>query len=253
MKKFSLKKVETNFLEAVTNRVEDPVVKERLVYLFEWYTRKAQHNKFWYNLTRFVTYLIPCLITLISVFASIIAGDGKWAIATVATLSAALVGIHHLVDHFRFYENWIRYRDTAEKLKREAELFLNRCDPYNKSKTENWKRFSTRIERITKAEISSWENLQEESYRPFKDENQAAIQQSSAGSGVNQPNPAPNALGAIPEDSPVIDLLGDDSELPSPLDAPDPEEGAPSVLDVLGPELEEPEPLAASEPQTEAK
>ena len=249
MKKFPLKKVETNFLKAVTKRIEDPVVNERLVYLFEWYTRKAQRNKFWYNLTRFVTYLIPCLITLISVFASIIAGDGKWAIATVASLSAALVGIHHLVDHVRFYENWIRYRDTAEKLKREAEYFLNRCSPYNKTKTENWKRFSARIERITKAEISSWENLQEESYRPFKDENQAAIQQSSAGNGLNQPNPAPNVPGAGPEDPAVIDLLGDDSELPSPLDAPDPEEGAPSVLDVLGPEPEELEP-EEPEPQT---
>lgn len=183
----SLKLVEKNFLAAVCARIDDPVVNERVSYLFTWYSRKAQHNKHWYNWTRFITYLIPCLITLISVYASIIEGNGKWAIAVTATLSAALVGIHHVVDHFRFYENWIRYRGTAEKLKREAELFLNRVDPYNKSVTENRKRFAAKIERVTKTEIDGWENLQEESHKPFRDENQAALQNGQIANGGSQP------------------------------------------------------------------
>lgn len=178
--KSSLKKVELEFLRNVCEKVDDPIVNPRLCYLFEWYTRKAQHNKRWYNWTRFITYLIPCLITLISVYAAFIQGDSKWAIAVTATLSAALVGIHHVIDHFRFYENWVRYRGTAEKLKTEAELYLNHCAPYNKgSAKENKQRFANRVERITKAELANWENLLEESHKPFKEENHAALQTGS--------------------------------------------------------------------------
>lgn len=176
MKKQSLNLVEREFLDAVCVKIADPVVNERLVYLLEWYTRKAQFNKHWYNASRFLTYLFPCLITLISVPVSIIQSNSRWAIAVVAVISATLVVIHHIVDHYRFYENWMRYRGTAEKLKREAELFLNRCESYNKTPEENLRRFAGKIERIAKAEIDAWENLQDESYKPFQNENQAALQ-----------------------------------------------------------------------------
>ena len=175
-KRRALNKVEQAFLEAVCKRIDEPVINARLCYLFEWYTRKAQHNKRWYNCTRFITYLIPCLITLISVYAASMEGSSKWAIAVTATLSAILVGIHHVIDHFRFYENWVRYRGTAEKLKTEAELFLNRCSPYNKGVKDSKLRFAAKIERIAKAELDNWENLVEESHKPFRDENHAALQ-----------------------------------------------------------------------------
>ena len=77
-------------------------------------------------------------------------------------------------------------RGAAEKLKREAELFLNRCEPYQRSSAESKKRFANRIERIAKDEILSWENLQEESYKPFKDETQSALQSGGSPAALNQ-------------------------------------------------------------------
>lgn len=211
MKKQTLSTVEKTFLDAVCAKINNPVVNERLVYLLEWYTRKAQFNKHWYNGTRFFTYLVPCLITLISVPVSIIQENSKWAIAVVAVLSAGLVVLHHTVDHYRFYENWIRYRGTAEKLKREAELFLNHCESYNKTEAENIKRFAAKIERIAKAEIDAWENLQDESYRPFQTENQAALQ-----TGKNQ--------NGLPKTVTILGVAESSAEeLPEPEEPFDPE------------------------------
>ncbi len=214
----SLNQVEQEFLNALCEKVDDPLINSRLCYLFEWYTRKSQHNKRWYNWTRFITYLIPCLVTLISVYAAFIQGDSKWAIAVTATFSAALVGIHHVVDHFRFYENWVRYRSTAELLKSEAELFLNRCSPYNKGNAKELKqRFAAKIERITKDELHNWENLLDESHRPFKDENQAALQPSPGIPGSGQlPNGAqelsPLSTLSAPEELTILAADGEYAE-----------------------------------------
>lgn len=179
--KQSLKDLEQSFLSAICRELEDRIIKTRLSYLLDWYTRKAQRNKFWYNWCRFISYLVPCLITLVSVYGSVFDADhSKWAILTTATLSAFLVALHHVIDHYRFYENWVRYRDTAEKLKTETELFLNHCEPYNKKdKQKNQLNFAAKIEFYSSSELAGWENLLDESYRPFREQTQAALQNSS--------------------------------------------------------------------------
>lgn len=230
-KRRALNKVEQAFLEAVCKRIDEPVINARLCYLFEWYTRKAQHNKRWYNCTRFITYLIPCLITLISVYAASMEGSSKWAIAVTATLSAILVGIHHVIDHFRFYENWVRYRGTAEKLKTEAELFLNRCSPYNKGVKDSKLRFAAKIERIAKAELDNWENLVEESHKPFRDENHAALQTGGHPAEANQTTLSAQETPVLPcvllaeaeQTEPEEEDYTDPDNEPEPEDEPEPE------------------------------
>ena len=175
-RKRSLRKLEQEFLETLCQGVTDEVLHTRLSYLLEWYTRKAQGNKHWYNVTRIITYAIPCAITLVSVFASMQEGDVKWAIGVTATLSAILVAMHHVIDHYRFYENWTRYRSTAEKLKEQAELYLNRAKPYDKAtRQENRVLLARKMESLASSELSSWANLLEESHRTLREENQNAI------------------------------------------------------------------------------
>ena len=217
-RKQSLNELEQSFLAAICRELDDETVRTRLSYLLEWYTRKAQFNKFWYNCCRFVTYLIPCLITLVSVFGSVFDSDNsKWAILTTATLSAFLVAIHHVIDHYRFYENWVRYRDTAEKLKTETEYFLNHCEPYNKKdRQKNYLKFAARIEYFSSAELASWENLLDESYRTFQEENQAALQNSLHAVG----SVSLNALD-VEELSGDELSLGDEAAAPEALAAPE--------------------------------
>lgn len=189
MKENSLKELESEFLQSVSARFEPSAAKERIEYLFTWYSRKARFHKRWYNWTRFFTYLIPCLITLVSVYASV-CKKSDCALIAIATLSTILVGVHHIIDHFRFYENWIRYRSTVEKLKREAENFLSGYAPYTRpeDKADELKKinriFARNVEKIAMNELDNWENLQDESYKSLKEALDAALRYNS-GSGSN--------------------------------------------------------------------
>lgn len=165
---FSSKESEEQaFLQQLAEEIDDPIIKLRLNYLFQWYTQKAQHNKRLYNFTRFFTYLIPCVVTIVGIVAVSI--EGVWGLYVTTILSTMLIGINHMIDHFRFYENWVRYRSAAEQLKRHTELFVNGCEPYKKAcEEENREAFVLNVESIAAAELLSWENLQSESFQSYK-------------------------------------------------------------------------------------
>lgn len=155
---------EQEFLDSICKKVEDETISARLRYLFDWYEAKAVQNRKNYNLFRTLTYLLPCLITLTSVYIFIF--QDHWGSTVSATISVALAFINHRIDHYRYYENMVRYRNTAEKLKRETELYLNHCLPYSGIDEEKNRRlFAFNIEYYASVELASWENLQAESYR----------------------------------------------------------------------------------------
>ena len=161
-----MKEFEKEFLISACDRITNEVVKERLNYLFKWYTRKAEENKWRYNLYRTVSYALPCMITLVSIYSFLF--KVNWVSIISATISVVLTFVSHRADHYRYYENWVRYRNTAEQLKRQTELFLNRCEPYdNKKDGENEKLLASNIEAIAAEELSSWENLQLDSYHSY--------------------------------------------------------------------------------------
>ena len=179
------KKAEYEFLATLGGKITDETIQFRLNYLLKWYTRKAQHNKLWYNLTRFITYLIPCIITVIGIIAA--SNQGIWGIYATTILSAVLICLRHVIDHFRFYENWVRYRSTAELLKRHAELYLGHCEPYkNATAGENIELFITEMEYFAAAELINWESLQSESFQSFKDTNKNSNNSNSS----NPPQPS---------------------------------------------------------------
>ncbi len=195
--------VERDFLNTLCQSVTPEVVHTRLSYLLEWYSRKAQRNKHCYNITRIFSYAIPCVISLISVYA---AGQDKpeavkAAVTATAALSALLVALHHLIDHYRYYENWIRYRRSAELLKEQAELYLNRSRPYNSKNSEkNALQLAQNIEAVAKDELKEWVSLRWESHQTLSQDNQSAIHtaehSSAAGAAAQeaeQPEESPEA------------------------------------------------------------
>lgn len=212
-----LNHVEQTFLDSVCKEIKDPVINSRVSYLFKWYTRKAQRNKLWYHITRFITYLIPCLITLISVFVTAKSGENcdNHGVVWIAVLSAVLAVIHHIIDHFRFYENWIRYRTTVEYLKEEAELFLNGCKPYKQStqsakdggvqaeKTKEERLFAQRIEALTKNELQDWTALRKKSHRTLEEESQANLHNSGTQSRGGASSAAASDSAAAGEAEPA--------------------------------------------------
>ena len=166
--KRKVKEFEKNFLVSTGDKIKNPVIKERLHYLFAWYSRKADRNKMFYNLNRTVSYLLPCLITLVGVYAIFFENTlSRWPSIITATISVILTFINHRADHYRFYENWVRYRNAAEQLKRNAELYLTGCEPYDNADADNEKLFASTIEQIAADELSNWETLESDSYHSF--------------------------------------------------------------------------------------
>ena len=96
----SKKTEEQDFLHQLAEEIADPKIQLRLKYLFNWYTQKAQHNKRLYNFTRFFTYLIPCVVTVVGIVAVSI--EGVWGLYVTTILSTMLIGVNHMIDHFRF-------------------------------------------------------------------------------------------------------------------------------------------------------
>ena len=155
---------ELAYIRALCNGVQDENVSRRLCYLLTWYHEKAQHNRRAYHRFRSLGSLLPGIITLLSLL-SLHIGDS--IIGTImAAISILITLINHRMEHYRYYENWIRYRSAAEQLKREAQLFLTGCEPYSGNGEESdQRRFMKTIETITLRELATWENLQSENQR----------------------------------------------------------------------------------------
>ncbi len=179
-------KEEYAFLASLGKKFTNETIQFRLDYLLRWYTRKAQHNKGWYNVTRIITYVIPCIITVIGIIAA--ARKEMWGLYTTTILSAVLIAVRHVIDHYRFYDNWVRYRSTAELLKHHAELYLGHCDPYKAdSQEESDEIFITEMEGFAHAELIDWQNLQAESYQAYKD----TVKNSNNENPTDKPDPTP--------------------------------------------------------------
>ena len=169
---------EQKYLESLCDLVEDKVIAARLRYLFDWYERKANENRKRYNLFRALSYLLPCLITLTSLY--VVFFGELWGSTISATISVALAFVNHQVDHYRYYENMVRYRSTAEKLKRETSLYLNGCAPYDGNQAANRRAFAYNIEQYSAAELAGWENLQAESYLSGKEAQKELLEAATA-------------------------------------------------------------------------
>lgn len=172
-------------------RVRNPLLSDRLYYLLIWYGWKAEYNKLRYNLYRTLTSVLLGLISILSVCAVF------WTekIISIATVSVCVIItlMNQRTDQYRYYENWVRYRSVAEKLKREAHLFLNSCEPYADGKPEeNERRFALAMEDLVSEESANWQSLYEDSFQKY----QRMREQTAQMSQFNNASHISNASGA---------------------------------------------------------
>lgn len=126
-------------------------LKTRLEEEILWYDRKSVANKKWNILCRIIEIVCAALIPFLAGYArqgpsylSITIGGLGVAVAVSAGVSALL----------KFQEQWIKYRTTAESLKKEKYLFLTKVEPYN---TDNpLSVFVQRVETLVSQENTNW-------------------------------------------------------------------------------------------------
>ncbi|MFZ4525704.1 MAG: DUF4231 domain-containing protein [Chlorobium sp.] len=125
-------------------------VEQRLEDQIKWYSKESSHCKVLYRRLRFIEIVAAAIIPLLSgiskelLYGNLIIGSLGMLIA----IAAATGGL------FKYHENWIQYRATAEALKHEKFLFLGQSTPYNGD--DAFQFLVQHVERLISKENSNW-------------------------------------------------------------------------------------------------
>ena len=103
-------------------------LKQRLQDQIDWYDKKSQHNQRWHKKLKAVEILMAASIPFLVGYITETAPGMKFIVGFLSVIVAAIAG---LVGLYKFQENWIEYRTTAESLKHEKYLYLTKTGPYD--------------------------------------------------------------------------------------------------------------------------
>ena len=114
----------------------------------EWYSKRASQYRFYHISSR-------VLIIVFSALTAFIAGQAitekDLIIAIVSSLVVIITAISELM---KFKEQWTEYRSTAERMKKEINLFETSTLPYNSETGFNL--FVQNFENIKEKEHQNW-------------------------------------------------------------------------------------------------
>jgi hypothetical protein len=129
---------------------EEEYIDSRLDEQIKWYSQKSAINQKYYKRLKLIEITAATLIPFLSGFSTQIPYV-QWVIALLGVIIAIVAGMESL---YKFQENWITYRATAESLKHEKFLYLTNSEPY-----DSQNRFTTlvsRVEHIIDKENKNW-------------------------------------------------------------------------------------------------
>lgn len=129
---------------------EDEYLVERVDDQIDWYDRKSQTNQKFFKILRLLEIITASLIPLLSG----VSDKVTWFPWLIGALGVLIVVSASISEIFKYHENWIEYRTTAEQLKHEKYSYLTNSEPYN-----NEDRFDIlvkRVESLISKENSAW-------------------------------------------------------------------------------------------------
>lgn len=129
---------------------KEDYLEKRVDAQITWYDNKSGQNQLWFKVLRIVEIVSAALIPFLSLISSkheslpyVIAVFGM-----VIAVSAAMTSL------FKFQENWIQYRASAEQLKHEKFLFQAGAGEYERP--DSFASFVERVESLISRENSLW-------------------------------------------------------------------------------------------------
>jgi len=131
-------------------------LEKRLDDQINWYERKSAFNKKRFNSLRFgiiaISVLIPFLTGLIS--------EKTYYLKIAVGLGGALIALFEgITTLYKYQENWLTYRMTAEQLRREKVFFETQSGPYQQD--HSLQNLVARAEAIMSSENATWVQAQE--------------------------------------------------------------------------------------------
>lgn len=120
----------------------------------KWYSANAAKNKKWHQRYHIVIASLSALITVTVALGMHDSDSSGWHIVSLVASAAvaALTGLHKA---FRFHENWVEYRTTAEQLKKERYHYQYRCGEYSTAESPD-RLFVERVEALISRQHTLW-------------------------------------------------------------------------------------------------
>ena len=137
-----------NQADYLSKRVDDQIA---------WYGQKSSWNQRLYKRLRALEIACAAAIPLVVGFVTEQTLSLKLLAGLLGVVVAIVTGI---VALYKFQENWIQYRTTAESLKQEKFLFLAAAGPY--AVLDPFPLFVQRIEYLLSRENSGWAQYMQE-------------------------------------------------------------------------------------------
>ena len=129
---------------------EDYIV-QRLEDQISWYDDKAGWNQRWFRRLQVFIIVAGALVPFVSGLGST---ASVWDDAFVGVLGVLIAALTAVLGLYKFQENWVQYRTTAESLKREKYIFLAGVHPY--SGGDAFELLVERVEGLISSEHDNW-------------------------------------------------------------------------------------------------
>ena len=120
--------------------IEDDYLNDRVKDQIDWFNKKSGTCKHWF-------YRLKVSETILALLIPFLTGYITNELTGLKTLAG-------LLTLFKYQENWVQYRTTAETLTQERFLFIARTGPYKGD--DRFKLFVERIESMLTKENSHW-------------------------------------------------------------------------------------------------
>ena len=125
-------------------------LQERLDDQIDWYNRKSGWNQRLHKRLRLLEVVAAASIPFLTGFIA----DFAFMTHVVAVVGVAIAVISGAFALFKFQENWIEYRTTAETLKHQKYLFLTQSSPYDGA--DAFHTLVETVEELISQENSKW-------------------------------------------------------------------------------------------------
>jgi hypothetical protein len=144
----------------------DKYLKDRYEDQLKWYDDKAKKNKKYYILFQTIVIILALIAPVIVGFGEI---EGIYKIVAVSISSLVAIGTS-LMKTFKYQENWILYRTTAETLRKEIQYYDWELGEYGTADNRR-QHFVNRVESILSQENTQWISAQKTKKKEDTDQN----------------------------------------------------------------------------------
>ena len=139
------------FEDYLVNRYEDQI---------NWYRAKASTNKRRYQIFQWCVIVLAAVVPVLVTASPQAATEANSTIWWVTVVASVLLAIGTAgIKAFKFQENWINYRSTAERLLQEKYFYDGGISGYGETDNKE-SLFVKRVEEIISGESTQWVTAQ---------------------------------------------------------------------------------------------